>query len=51
MSIDASQLKHLYPLDSLRPEHLDVVAREAESAEYAHGQVLFRAGDEDETTH
>ncbi|MBK9654350.1 MAG: cyclic nucleotide-binding domain-containing protein [Rhodanobacteraceae bacterium] len=51
MSIDASQLKHLYPLDSLRPDHLDVIAREAESAEYAHQQALFRAGDQDEVTH
>jgi len=51
MSIDASQLKHLYPLDSLRPEHLDVIAREADSAEYGLNQVLFRAGDQDEVTH
>lgn len=51
MSIDASQLKHLYPLDSLRPDHLEVIAREAESAEYAHEQPLFRAGDQDEVTH
>ncbi len=51
MSIDASQLRHLYPLDSLRTDHLDVIAREAESAEYGNGQVLFRAGDQDETTH
>jgi CRP-like cAMP-binding protein len=51
MSIDASQLRHLYPLDSLRPEHLDVIAREVESAEYGNGQVLFRAGDQDEVTH
>ena len=51
MSIDASQLKHLYPLDSLRPEHLEVIAKEAESAEYGNGHVLFRAGDVDETTH
>ncbi|MCC6594107.1 MAG: cyclic nucleotide-binding domain-containing protein [Xanthomonadales bacterium] len=51
MSLDASQLRHLYPLDSLRPEHLEVVAREAESSELAHAEVLFRAGDTDETTH
>jgi CRP-like cAMP-binding protein len=51
MSIDASRLKHLYPLDSLRPEHLDVIAREADSAELAVGEVLFRAGDTDENTH
>ncbi|MGE4071154.1 MAG: cyclic nucleotide-binding domain-containing protein [Lysobacterales bacterium] len=51
MSIDASQLKHLYPLDSLRPEHLDVIANEAESDEYGKGHVLFKAGDEDEITH
>jgi CRP-like cAMP-binding protein len=51
MSIDASQLRHLYPLDSLRPDHLEVIAREAESAEYGHGEVLFRAGDQDEITH
>jgi rhodanese-related sulfurtransferase len=51
MSIDASQLKHLYPLDSLRPDHLEVIAREADSSELGHGHVLFRAGDQDEITH
>lgn len=51
MSIDASQLKHLYPLDSLRPEHLDVIARESDSMEMGAGEVLFRAGDQDETTY
>ena len=51
MSIDASQLKHLYPLDSLRPEHLEVIAGEAESAEFGQGHVLFRAGDADEITY
>jgi rhodanese-related sulfurtransferase len=51
MSIDASQLKHLYPLDSLRPEHLDVVANEADSDEFGKGHVLFKAGDQDEITH
>ncbi len=51
MSIDASRLKHLYPLDSLRPDHLEVIARESDSAELGVGQVLFRAGDTDENTH
>lgn len=51
MPIDASQLKHLYPLDSLRPEHLEVIAREAESAEFGLGESLFKAGDQDETTY
>lgn len=51
MSIDASQLKHLYPLDSLRPEHLDVIANEADSSELGKGHILFKAGDQDETTH
>jgi len=50
MSIEASLLKHLYPLDSLRPEHLEVIANEAESEEFGHRHVLFRAGDVDETT-
>jgi CRP-like cAMP-binding protein len=51
MPIEAERLKHLYPLDSLRPEHLEVVANEAEVLEIGHGQPIFAAGEEDETTY
>jgi CRP-like cAMP-binding protein len=51
MAVDASTLKHFYPLDSLRPETLDAVAREADAEEYTRGQSLFKAGDSDEVTY
>ncbi len=51
MPIEAERLKHLYPLDSLRPEHLEVVAREVDVLEIGHGHELFKAGEEDETTY
>ena len=50
MSVDANLLKNLYPLESLRPEHLEALAREA-SEEYVQcDQLLFSAGDTDEKT-
>lgn len=48
MAVDVSRLKALYPLDSLRPEHLEALAREAELSVHARGEVLFKAGDSDE---
>jgi CRP-like cAMP-binding protein len=51
MPIEAERLKSLYPLDSLRPEHLEVVAREVDVLEIGHGHELFKAGEEDETTY
>lgn len=50
MPAEPSDLSRLYPLDSLRPENLEQVAREADVEEVGRGAVLFRAGDTDETT-
>lgn len=47
MSIDATALAHLYPLDSLRSETLTQLAGEALPAHYQRGELLFRAGDID----
>lgn len=51
MPVEASQLKHLYPLDSMRAEHLDELCKEADWVELPRGAVLFSAGDTDETTY
>ncbi|MCB1588418.1 MAG: cyclic nucleotide-binding domain-containing protein, partial [Xanthomonadales bacterium] len=50
MAVDVSRLKDLYPLDSLRPEHLEALTREGELSVHARGELLFRAGDQDERT-
>lgn len=51
MSIEASDLAKLYPLDSVRDEHLQYLATEvARAAGHDRGEVLFSAGDEDEDT-
>ncbi|MEZ5440679.1 MAG: cyclic nucleotide-binding domain-containing protein [Lysobacterales bacterium] len=50
MAVDVSRLKDLYPLDSLRPEHLEALTREGELSVHARGEQLFRAGDQDERT-
>ncbi len=50
MSIEASDLARFYPLDKLRAENLEQLAREAQVEEVARGTVLFRAGDSDEHT-
>jgi len=50
MSVNASDLAKLYPLDSLRPEHLEQVAKEATIEEFGKGTTLFKAGDTDEQT-
>ena len=50
MSIDVARLNSLYPLDSMRPEHLEALIKEAELSVRARGEQLFRAGDTDERT-
>ncbi len=50
MSVNASDLAKLYPLDSLRPEHLDQVAKETTIEELGKGKELFKAGATDENT-
>jgi len=50
MSVNSADLVKLYPLDKLRPENLEQLAREASSDEAGRGAVLFRAGDSDEQT-
>src|ERR1700744_1191777 len=50
MSIETSDLAKFYPLDRLRPENLEQLAREAKVEEVARDQVLFRAGDTDDHT-
>lgn len=50
MSIESSVLVGLYPLDSLRPENLEQLTREAQTEELGQGVVLFRAGETDEYT-
>jgi CRP-like cAMP-binding protein len=50
MAVNASDLAKLYPLDSLRPENLEQLAKEAEAQEVGKGTVLFNAGDTDEHT-
>jgi CRP-like cAMP-binding protein len=51
MSVQASDLAGLYPLDSVREEHLQYLAAEvARAASHDKGEVLFSAGEEDEDT-
>ena len=50
MAVDPGILSSLYPLESLRPEHLEALARESDIATLAEGKVLFQAGDTDELT-
>src|SRR5438552_380000 len=50
MSANVTDLAKLYPLDSLRPENLEQVAKEAEVEEVGKKTVLFKAGDTDEYT-
>ncbi len=50
MSVEASRLSNLYPLDGLQPDILERVALETESEELARNAVLFHAGDTDEIT-
>ena len=50
MTVNTADLAKLYPLDSLRPENLEQLAREVVTEEHGRGEVLFRAGDIDEQT-
>lgn len=50
MSAIPSDLARLYPLDSLRPENLEQLAREATVEEVGKGAVLFKSGDVDDNT-
>ena len=50
MPANASDLSKLYPLDSLRPENLEQLAREAQIEDVGRGTVLFSAGDIDDHT-
>lgn len=50
MTIDASTLAKLYPLDKLRPESLEQLVKECSVEEVGKGAVLFKAGDTDEHT-
>lgn len=50
MSVQTADLAKLYPLESLRPENLEQLAREASTEEFGRGTVLFKAGDTDEHT-
>ena len=50
MAVKTSDLAELYPLDKLREENLEQLAREAESEEVGRNSVLFSAGDVDDDT-
>jgi CRP-like cAMP-binding protein len=50
MGVSSSDLAKLYPLDKLRAENLEQLAREAVSEEVTKKAVLFKAGDTDEHT-
>jgi CRP-like cAMP-binding protein len=50
MGVNAGDLAALYPLEKLRPENLEQLAREATSEEVGRGAVLFSSGDVDDET-
>jgi len=50
MAVNASELAQLYPLDKLRVENLEQLAREAVAEELGRGSVLFQAGASDDDT-
>jgi CRP-like cAMP-binding protein len=50
MAIAVAELSKLFPLDALRPETREQLAREAAVTEYRRGEAVFRAGDIDEDT-
>jgi CRP-like cAMP-binding protein len=50
MSINTLQLANLYPLDSLRPENLELVAHETRLEQCIKDKVLFHTGDTDNDT-
>ncbi|MEM9532951.1 MAG: cyclic nucleotide-binding domain-containing protein [Pseudomonadota bacterium] len=47
MSVDTKTLARLYPLDTLLEAHLEMLAPQGESRDYARDDVLFREGDND----
>lgn len=49
-TVVASDLARFYPLDSLRPENLEQIARESRLEAAERGTELFRAGDTDDHT-
>jgi CRP-like cAMP-binding protein len=51
MAMDANLLKNLYPLESMRFEHLEALAQEADLVTLEQGHELFQAGDTDEDTY
>lgn len=50
MGMQGKDLARFYPLDSLREENLEQLAREATAEELGRGAVLFRAGETDDHT-
>ncbi len=50
MPIAVAELSKLFPLDALRPETREQLAREAAVSDYRRGEAVFRAGDIDEET-
>jgi CRP-like cAMP-binding protein len=51
MAVDPSILSTLYPLESLRAEHLEALAQETLQRVLPSGETLFSAGDADELTY
>lgn len=50
MAVDPGELGRFYPLDTLRPEHLAQLAKDATLEEHGRGIVLFAVGDVDTDT-
>ncbi len=50
MSFETADLARFYPLDSLRPENLEYLAKDADPTEHARGEILFSAGQTDDHT-
>ncbi|KFN43212.1 cyclic nucleotide-binding domain-containing protein [Arenimonas oryziterrae] len=50
MPVPVAELAKLFPLDALRPETREQLAREATVSEYARNEAVFRVGDMDEDT-
>lgn len=50
MSFETADLARFYPLDSLRPENLEYLAKDSNPVEHARGELLFEAGQTDEVS-
>ena len=50
MPVPATDLARLFPLESLRQETRDQLAREASVSDYSRGENVFEAGDLDDDT-